>query len=433
MSKSKIKVIAIIIVVLMILGIAAGVVGYYSNGFKNWDKFMPGNWFKNPNEVEQPNKVESGSILNVLTNNGVACVSERIAVSDYSIKGIPANADSAYELTATIQPSVAENKNINWTARWSNVSSVWANDKSISDYLIFNKSTTQSGKKVIVTCLQDFGEQITIIASAEADSTKKSLCSVDYAKKIKSIDFNFTYDNQDLSDIVPDSDGVYRLDYKAETKLYNVVATPVYSAYTIDINYSSVVTGTFTDTFGFGAGVTLSKISMAAGIADPIIEPELSNAALRFIKNVKELNNRPGLDILIKNQIELNYNNLTENEKNHSRVVNAYEALINLLEKIEEGNGYGFSDIEEKNQYIDSYFAPPSTHTFMQNNVGISSLESFLQNALACNNPNEGLVEYVIKYSTGAVVYDFKISLGFTSKSLQAVSDIEIDNGEIII
>ena len=106
---------------------------------------------------------------------------------------------------------------------------------------------------------------------------------------------------------------------------------------------------------------------------------------------------------------------------------------MNLLEKIEEGNSYGPSDIEEKNRYIDSYVAPPSTHTFMQNNVGITSLEDFLKNALACNNANKGVVEYIIKYSTGAVVYDFKISLGFTSKSLQAVSDVEIDNGEIII
>lgn len=432
MSKSKIKAISILIVVFVILGVITGVIGYYSDGFKNWDKFKPDNWFKNPNQVEQP-KFESGSILNVLTNNGVACASERIAVSDYAIKGISENADSAYELTATIQPSIAENKNINWTARWSNLSSTWANDKNISDYLIFNKPTTQSGNKVIITCLQDFGEQITITASAEADATKKSLCSVDYAKKIKSVDFKFTYDNQELSGIVPDSDGVYRLDYKSETKLYNVVSTPVYSDYTIDVNYSSVVTGTFTDTFGFGNGVTLSKISMAAGIADPIVEPELSASALRFIRVAKDLSNGPTLDFTINSLIKANYDGLIESEKKHSRVVNAYEALMNLLEKIEEGNSYGPSDIEEKNRYIDSYVAPPSTHTFMQNNVQITSLEDFLKNALACNNANKGVVEYTIKYSTGAVVYDFKISLGFTSKSLQAVSDIEIDNGEIII
>ena len=312
MSKSKIKAISILIVVFAILGVITGVIGYYSNGFKNWDKFKPNNWFNQPGNVEQPKDFESGSILNVLTNNGVACASEKIAVSDYSIKGIPANADSAYELTATIQPSIAENKNINWTARWSNVSSVWSNNKSISDYLIFDKPTTQSGKKVIVTCLQDFGEQITITASAEADSTKKSLCSVDYVKKIKSIDFQFTYDNQEIDNVTADADGVYRLDYKAETKLYNVVATPVYSDYTIDVNYSSVVTGAFTDTFGFGNGVTLSKISMAAGIADPIVEPELSASALRFIRVAKDLSNGPTLDFTINSLIKANYDGLTE-------------------------------------------------------------------------------------------------------------------------
>ncbi len=428
MRKSKTKFIAIVILVVAILGVIAGVIGYYSNGFKNWDKFKPDNWFKNPNQVEQP-KFESGSILNVLTNNGVACASERIAVSDYAIKGVSENADSAYELTATIQPSIAENKNINWTARWSNVSSAWANDKNISDFLIFNKPTTQSGNKVIITCLQDFGEQITITASAEADSTKKSLCSVDYAKKIKSVDFKFTYDNQELNDIVPDNDGVYRLDYKAETKLYNVVATPVYSDFTIDINYSSVVTGTFTDTFGFGNGVTLSKISMAAGIADPIVEPELSNNALNYVNQVKELKCSFNLQANIWELGEV-YNHLSDIDKTHSRVVHAYETLMLCQNLLDEGT-YTIDIAKAKEAFFNSYIPPIFSYTFMNENI--TNLEDFLKNALACNNANKGVVDYVIKYSTGSVVYDFKISLGFTSQSLQAVTDVEIDNGEIII
>ncbi len=428
MRKSKTKFIAIVILVVAILGVIAGVIGYYSNGFKNWDKFKPDNWFKNPNQVEQP-KFESGSILNVLTNNGVACASERIAVSDYAIKGVSENADSAYELTATIQPSIAENKNINWTARWSNVSSAWANDKNISDFLIFNKPTTQSGNKVIITCLQDFGEQITITASAEADSTKKSLCSVDYAKKIKSVDFKFTYDNQELNDIVPDNDGVYRLDYKAETKLYNVVATPVYSDFTIDINYSSVVTGTFTDTFGFGNGVTLSKISMAAGIADPIVEPELSNNALNYVNQVKELKCSFNLQANIWELGEV-YNHLSDIDKTHSRVVHAYETLMLCQNLLDEGT-YTIDIAKAKEAFFNSYIPPIFSYTFMNENI--TNLEDFLKNALACNNANKGVVDYVIKYSTGSVGYEFKISLGFTSQSLQAVTDVEIDNGEIII
>ena len=428
MRKSKTKFIATIILVVAILGVIAGVIGYYSNGFKNWDKFNPKNWFKNPNQVEQ-SKFESGSILNVLTNNGVACASERIAVSDYAIKGVSENADSAYELTATIQPGIAENKNINWTARWSNVSSAWANDKNISDYLIFNKPTTQSGNKVIITCLQDFGEQITITASAEADSTKKSLCSVDYVKKIKSVDFKFTYDNQELSGIMPDSDGVYRLDYKAETKLYNVVATPVYSDYTIDINYSSVVTGTFTDTFGFGNGVTLSKISLAGGIADPIVEPELRGVALDYVNQVKDVRCSFNLQAHIW-ELEEVYNHLSEIDKKHSRVVHAYETLMLCQNLLDKGTFTG--DIaKQKEEFFNSYIPPIFSYTFMNENI--TNLEDFLKNALACNNANKGVVDYVIKYSTGSVVYDFKISLGFTSQSLQAVTDVEIDNGEIII
>ena len=65
--------------------------------------------------------------------------------------------------------------------------------------------------------------------------------------------------------------------------------------------------------------------------------------------------------------------------------------------------------------------------------IQISSLDIFLQNALACNNESKGIIEYFVKYSSGDYVYDYKLSVGFTSSSLQAVRNVEIDNSEIII
>ena len=134
MSNKKIKIIAIVIVIITILATAFGVVAHYSNWFTNWDKFNPTNWF-NKDKDEQIKGSSSNSIFNVLASNGVSFVSENIAYSDYAVKGVSDNADSAYELTATISPNLFENKTINWNLRWSNSNSSWAVDKDISDYL----------------------------------------------------------------------------------------------------------------------------------------------------------------------------------------------------------------------------------------------------------------------------------------------------------
>lgn len=424
MSKSKIKAISITILVVVIIGVIIGVIGYFSNGFKNWDNFKPKNWFNKPDNIEQSKEYESGSILNVLTNNGVVFVSERIESTN-----IAENVDSAYELTATIQPNIAENKNICWSARWNNVNSEWANDKNISDYLIFDKSTTQSGNKVIVTCLKDFGEQIIITASAEADSTKKALCSVDYQKRIKSLSYVFNYGNEELSGIEIDNDGVYRLDLTNENKVYTIVPMPVYSDYTIDVNYSNIVTGNFTDTFGFGSDVELNNLSLSANITEPNKEPELSSEALKFIDGVKSIAYNQNMPLIVSN-IKKSYENLSESDKFHSRVANAYQGLIICYNSL--GNLDNMQKaVVEKDNLINSYITPISNAIFM--NVEITSLNDFLQNALACNNENKGIIEYFIKYSSKGFVYDYTISLGFTSSSLQAIKDIEIDNGGIII
>ncbi len=430
MSNKKIKIIAIVIVIITILATAFGVVAHYSNWFTNWDKFNPTNWDKKDQDEQA-----SGTILNVLTSNGVAFSSDNIPLSDYAANGVAENADSAYTLTATIQPSVVENKTITWNARFSNVSSNWAYDKDIADYLTFNKPTTQSGESVVLTCLQDFGEQIIITASAEADSTKKALCSVDYKKKIKRVDFSFKYDNQELSNVTPDSDGVYRFDFTKENKSYTIIPLPVYSNYTIDVNYSNITTGNFTDTFVFGTGVLLDHINLSAGITDPVIEPELSTEADDFIRAVtfastaKNWGNQSQLAAFTSAKQryngELSSGNLTDLDKQHSKVINAYKAFLEL-DKFKNNEGM---DIAKS--ILDSYTPPVPSYKFMD--VNITTLEEFLQNALSCNNANKGVVDFFIKYSSGDFVYDFKISLGFTSSSLQAIIDIEIDNGEIII
>ncbi len=434
MSKSTFRLIVTILVVVVILGTATGVIGYFSNWFTNWDKINPKNWFNDQNEQVQDN---SGSVLNLITNNGLSFVSDKIPYSKFSANGIAETADSAYQIKATIQPSIAENKNVCWSARWNNVSSDWSMDKDISNYVTFDKTTTQSGENVIVTFLNDFGEQILITASAEADNTIKAICSVDYQKRIKSINYAFKYDNNDIDNVAAEADGVYRFAYTGELKSYTIEPIPVYSAYTIDVSYSSVVTGTFTETFGFGSGTTLNNLSFASGLNVPELEPTLSDNALNYINLVTNLSEKETATLFQKdlNQLDIKYIKLSASDKSHSQVINAKEAFDIGKSAYDDASdkiaGMKLCVLKIK-QHILNYQPKDTTCTYMDT-IQISSLDIFLQNALACNNESKGIIEYFVKYSSGDFVYDYKLSVGFTSSSLQAVRNVEIDNSEIII
>ncbi len=434
MSKSKIKFIATILVVIVILGTATGLVGYFSNWFTNWDKFNPKNWFNDQNEQVQDN---SGSVLNLITNNGLSFVSDKIPYSKFSANGIAETADSAYQLKAIIQPSIAENKNVSWSARWNNVSSDWSMDKDIADYITFDKPTTQSGESVVLTCLQDFGEQILITASAEADNTIKATCSVDYQKRIKSVNYAFKYDNNNLDNVTAEADGVYRFAYTAELKSYTIEPIPVYSAYTIDISYSSVITGKFTDTFGFGSDTTLNNLSFAGGLNVPVAEPVLSDNAVAYINYVTNLREKETALEFTRalTTIQSKYLKLSASDKSHSQVINANEAYNRGKSEYDNASDKSTGMrlcVLNIQKHILTYKPKDTTCTYMET-IQISSLDTILQNALACNNENKGIIEFFVKYSSGDFVYDYKLVVGFTSQSLQAVRNLDIDNSEIII
>ena len=63
-----------LILILLIIGTGVGVIGYFSDGFKNWDKF---NFFKKPPATEETQSV-GGSVLKPIMSNGVAFDCKRL-------------------------------------------------------------------------------------------------------------------------------------------------------------------------------------------------------------------------------------------------------------------------------------------------------------------------------------------------------------------
>ena len=427
MSNKKIKIIAIIIVLILIVSTVFGLVAHYSNWFTNWDNFNPFNWVKKDQD-EQIKGSSSNSLLNVLTSNGVTFVSENIAYSDYAEKGVSDNADSAYELTATIIPSLFDNKTINWDVRWSNNNSAWSADKNIADYLTLNTFTTQSGESVVVTCLRDFGEQIIITASVEADSLKKADCTVDYFKKIKDVEYKLFIDGtSSFVDTQLDSDNVYRIDYSNNARSLTIIPEIIYSDYTIDVTYSTLVTGVFSDTFGFGKDVILSQPKFAFCIRDNKDYSsyfESYSNSWKFCRNVSLIGQGvdQSINILSYENAEEAYNKLTIEEKKHPLVIYYHEAMLQTTKELKQW--------QKVQDYLDAY-SPDFPYSFL--GVNITSYNEFFEKAFLCNKENKGIVEYSITFESDIAVFNKTISLGYTSSSLKAVCDILIDNGEIIM
>lgn len=158
--------VAFIIVAVMLAGIICG-------------------WFERKEETEEtPAEVvaDGGMVVGNGENCGVALMSAKIMSAEYEDYGVNALADTAYTLTATIEPSDATNKSVTYSAAWKNQNSTWANGKTVADYVTVQQES-EGSLKATVTCLKAFGEQVIITCTVDDNLDLKATCTVDYLRK----------------------------------------------------------------------------------------------------------------------------------------------------------------------------------------------------------------------------------------------------------
>ncbi len=245
-NKTRWAVTAISIIIAFI-AIAAAFVGIFSDGFTNWNKFKP--------EEEQTETADNGGmIVGSSVGNGISLKSMKIAAEDYAAYGVSPLAESAQTLTAIITPSNAVDKTVDWAVAWVDASSSWANGKTVTDYVTVTP-TSDGALTATVECLQDFGEQIKVTVSSRSNSSAKAEATVDYQKRLLSVDgFEFyvaidesgsgRYHKGDLMYESGSSDYTFEPYYPngVEWGLVDqeAIIEPVvtYSAYTIDVHYN---------------------------------------------------------------------------------------------------------------------------------------------------------------------------------------------------
>lgn len=183
------KIFSGILAVLLVLVIAAGVVGvgYMSDWFTDWTKF----------EQEQPADEEQGGeeeLPPVVDENGEAMESgtvyampSRMLYTSAATTAADGTTVSSSPITleATITPDTATDKSVKWSVAFVNPSSEWATGKTVTDYV----SISSSGLTCTVTCHQAFGEQIKITVTSNDNPEATDSCVVDYLKRVEDVTF----------------------------------------------------------------------------------------------------------------------------------------------------------------------------------------------------------------------------------------------------
>ena len=193
-SNKGLRAIAVFLAIVLVLAAVVGVIAYFSDWFTDWSKFQP-----EQQEEQLPanenGETASGAFVSEGESNGIKMMTAKIAAADYDEYGISPMAETAYQLTATITPSNAENQAVVWTVAFSNPSSSWATGKSVTNYVTVTP-TAEGARTANVECKGAFSEPIVVTVACDENLEIKANCTVDYMKRITS-ESNFGFSRTD--------------------------------------------------------------------------------------------------------------------------------------------------------------------------------------------------------------------------------------------
>lgn len=118
------------------------------------------------------------------------------------------------------------------------------------------------------------------------------------------------------------------------------------------------------------------------------------------------------------NTANTKYNALTTEEKAHSRVVNAKQAMDHIGAGLQDGR-VDTEDLEGAQDILNGYVAPLPSGDFT-GGVHIESVDALLNAAKNCNNASKGIVEFTVTYKGTYSDATFRIELGYTSIPLRS-------------
>lgn len=133
---------------------------------------------------------KDGAVLSETVEDGVSLMSAKIMPTEYAANGVSALADTAYMLTATVEPDYSGEKEFDWSIKFQNASSSWASGKTVTDYVTVTP-TSDGANTATVECKQAFGEKIIVTCTSRDYAGLSATCTVDYAQRITGMNVYF--------------------------------------------------------------------------------------------------------------------------------------------------------------------------------------------------------------------------------------------------
>ena len=143
--------------------------------------------FIQPQDNDEEAAPKEGAIISETAENGISLMSAKIMPVAYADSGVSALADTAYTLTATVEPNYSGEKEFDWSIKFQNASSSWANGKTVTNYVTVTP-TSDGANTATIECKQAFGEKIIVTCTSRDYAGLSATCTVDYAQRITGMD-----------------------------------------------------------------------------------------------------------------------------------------------------------------------------------------------------------------------------------------------------
>lgn len=172
MTKNKIKTIVMVIANLLCFALAGG-------------------WIAQTVVTKQKQEIpvtetESNFTVTPENNKFMQLTAMPLTAEQYDDYGIMPLAQSAYTITATITPSNADDKTVDWSVAWKDANSSWAKAKTVTNYVTVTP-TSDGALTASVSCLAAFGEQIIVTVVPRGNTDISATCTLDYRQTITGV------------------------------------------------------------------------------------------------------------------------------------------------------------------------------------------------------------------------------------------------------
>lgn len=128
--------------------------------------------FIRPQEKEEEALPKDGAIISETAENGISLMSAKIMPAVYAANGVSALADTAYTLTATVEPNYEGEKTFDWSVKFQNASSSWAKGKTVTDYVTVTPTSDGANTATVVYTVSATATYSDVYTLAESATCK---------------------------------------------------------------------------------------------------------------------------------------------------------------------------------------------------------------------------------------------------------------------